>query len=78
MYNVDMLTVIGSCYKLLRLEEDCSDLQLRQQYRKIALRSHPDRQPDRNSQEFIAATQAYRKILSFRKMLTPKQNHQEQ
>jgi curved DNA-binding protein CbpA len=35
---------IGNCYKILHLDEDCSDLQLRQQYRKFALELHPDKQ----------------------------------
>jgi curved DNA-binding protein CbpA len=38
-----MLDILGNCYKVLHLEEDCSDLQLRQRYRKIALLSHPDK-----------------------------------
>ena len=34
---------LNSCYKLLHLEEDCSDLQVRQRYRKFALEMHPDK-----------------------------------
>lgn len=65
---------ISNCYKLLRLDEDCSDLELRRQYRKCALESHPDRMrpiedgtavsPDKS---FIKFNEAYRRIVNYRK-----------
>jgi curved DNA-binding protein CbpA len=42
---------LNNCYKVLHLEEDCSDLQLRQQYRKFALEMHPDRLKAKKDEE---------------------------
>lgn len=65
---------ISNCYKLLRLEEDCSDLELRRQYRKCALESHPDRiklaefdSPVPSNKSFIKFNEAYRRIVHYRK-----------
>jgi len=34
---------IDNCYKLLQLDSDCSDLEVRKQFRKFALKMHPDK-----------------------------------
>ena len=74
-----MLQIITNCYKVLHLEEGCSDLELRQRYRKVALELHPDRnnfkklvneEEDSTSDEendFVKVNEAYRQIVSFRK-----------
>jgi DnaJ-class molecular chaperone len=71
-----LMLEINNCYKLLHLEEDCSDLELRRRYRKCALESHPDRikllEVDLESSchsAFIDFNEAYRRIVLYRKQL---------
>jgi curved DNA-binding protein CbpA len=66
---------ISNCYKLLRLDEDCSDLELRRRFRKCAMATHPDRLKlsptlqDIPQQAFVRFNEAYKRIVSYRKQL---------
>lgn len=67
---------ISNCYKLLHLDEDCSDLELRRRYRKCALETHPDRIRPIDidplvpcEQPFIKFNEAYKRIVHYRKQL---------
>lgn len=70
---------ISNCYKLLRLEEDCSDLELRRRFRKCAMATHPDRIKlsstfqDIPQQAFLRFNEAYKRIVSYRKQLGNRQ-----
>ena len=65
---------IGECYRTLKLDEDCSDLELRRRYRQFALYSHPDKlknsciEQDSTNDSFLKFSEAYRRIVSYRKL----------
>ena len=67
-YTRQMTSNIQKCYKLLRINEDCSDLELRRAYRKMAKIFHPDKSKSTNNSafQFDCLNKAYRKIVSFR------------
>lgn len=73
MIKSEEMLEIGNCYKILHLDEDCSDLQLRQQYRKFALELHPDKQKAKEEEGnedsgcFLRVNEAYKQIVSYRK-----------
>ena len=60
---------IRRCYQLLSIGEDCSDLELRRAYRKMAKLLHPDKCTENSTSrsKFYALNKAYLKIVSHRK-----------
>lgn len=56
------------CYRILGLHPGASDKQIKTAYRKLALRYHPDRNPDRSARKhFEEVSEAYRTLLELRK-----------
>lgn len=52
-------------HKVLGLNPDASEEQIKKRYRKLALIHHPDKNPDPKSQErFILITEAYQRLLN--------------
>lgn len=50
----------SECYKLLGLTEQATKHDVRKRYRELAMRYHPDRNPDPNAEQlFIKLTEAY-------------------
>lgn len=68
--NVNILR----CYQALHVHEDCSDLELRRAYRRMAKILHPDKSIEGSSSfaKFDALNKAYLKLVSFRKRRPPK------
>ena len=63
----------SECYKLLGLEPDASRSDIRKQYRMLAMRYHPDRNPDPDAEKlFILITEAYGFLLEKPVDPTPK------
>lgn len=55
-------------YKILNVEESCSDLQLRRAYRRIALMIHPDKsQHGSTKEQFQALNKVYSRLVAWRK-----------
>ncbi len=59
------------CYKILNIEEDCSDLEVRTAYRRKAKLIHPDKKIiiDDATSKFSELNEAYKNIISHRKRL---------
>ena len=59
------------CYKVLNIEEDCSDLEVRTAYRRKAKLIHPDKQVflQDAASKFNDLNEAYKNIISHRKRL---------
>lgn len=59
------------CYKILNVEEDCSDLDIRTAYRRKAKLIHPDKQSiiSDAAQRFSELNEAYKRIINHRKRL---------
>lgn len=71
---------LGQAYGLLELRPDANDLEIRQAYRRMLNRYHPDKLTARSAsaealrhaqEQFHAVTQAYETICGFRKMVNP-------
>jgi hypothetical protein len=65
----------AQCYKLLELDPGASEAQIRRQYKKMALRLHPDINPDpKANEQFIQLTNAVEILLN----PEPQRNHASQ
>ena len=52
-------------YKNLGLNEGASKDEIKKAYKKLALKFHPDKNPDLNScKEFITITESYKRLLN--------------
>jgi curved DNA-binding protein CbpA len=63
---------LDSCYKLLSLDEECSDLEVRTAYRRHAKFIHPDKKVIKNESsrlKFSELNEAYKSIINHRKRL---------
>ena len=54
---------ISDCLELLNLDRDCSEKQIKERYRELALRYHPDRAKNQDSEKFKAINNAYEMLL---------------
>lgn len=55
------------CYRTLGLHPGASEKQIKTAYRRLALRYHPDRNPDHNARKhFEEVSEAYRKLMELR------------
>lgn len=77
----------SECYKLLGLSEQATKHEIRKRYRELAMRYHPDRNPDPNAEQlFIKLTEAYdillgriepREITRTRTSVKKEQSHED-
>lgn len=69
----------SECYKLLGLEPGASRTEIRKRYRHLALRYHPDRNPNPHAGElFIKLTEAYEILLGNREAAPPSSSAREE
>ena len=55
------------CYRILGLPPGASEKQIKTAYRKLAMRYHPDRNPDHSARKhFEEVSEAYRKLMELR------------